>query len=131
MAIDKRSSRLGILAVVAVILVSSLGTRLWFLQGVQAESYQASVNASKIREVRLPPERGRIFDADGRVLADNERVLSVTVEWSVLRGNTRLGIFTRRAICGACAVKLMRRSIAAKTRSRMKLSTTKMMAAPA
>ena len=85
MAIDRRSSRLGVLALVGVILVGALGTRLWFLQGVQAEAYQESVNASKIRTVRLPPERGRIFDADGRVLADNERVLTVTVEWSVLR----------------------------------------------
>ncbi|MFN8020086.1 MAG: penicillin-binding transpeptidase domain-containing protein [Acidimicrobiales bacterium] len=96
MAIDKRSSRLGILAAVALILVGALGTRLWFLQGVQAEAYQASVNASKIRTVRLPPERGRIFDADGRVLADNERVLTVTVEWSVMRGNTnRRNLFER------------------------------------
>lgn len=96
MAIDRRSSRLGILAVVAVVLVGAIGTRLWFLQGVQAEAYQESVNASKIRTVRLPPERGRIFDADGRILADNERVLNVTVEWSVMRGNNnRRQLFER------------------------------------
>lgn len=96
MAIDRRSSRLGILAVVAVVLVGAMSTRLWFLQGVQAEAYQESVDASKIRTVRLPPERGRIFDADGRILADNERVLIVTAEWSVLRrGENRRQLFER------------------------------------
>jgi penicillin-binding protein 2 len=96
MAIDRRSSRLGVLAVIGVILVSTLGTRLWFLQGVQAADYQESVNLSKIREVRLPPERGRIFDADGRILADNQRVLTVTVEWRVLRNtNNRRQLFER------------------------------------
>ena len=85
MAIDRRSSRLGVLALVAIVLVGALGTRLWFLQGVQAEAFQESVNLSKIREVSLPPERGRIFDADGRILADNQRVLTVTVDWSVVR----------------------------------------------
>jgi penicillin-binding protein 2 len=85
MAVDRRSTRLGVLALVGLILVSALGTRLWFLQAVQAEDYQASVNRSKIRTVSIAPERGRIFDADGRVLADNQRVLTVTVEWAVLR----------------------------------------------
>lgn len=85
------------LALVAVLLVAALGTRLWFLQGVQASDYQASVDAAKTRVVSLPPERGRIFDADGRVLADNQRVLTVTVEWSVIRNRdeTRATLFER------------------------------------
>jgi penicillin-binding protein 2 len=97
MAIDRRSSRLGVLALVAVVAVGALGTRLWFLQGVQASTYQLSVDAAKQREVSLPPERGRIFDADGRILADNERVLTVTVDWAVIRNrdNTRAELFER------------------------------------
>jgi penicillin-binding protein 2 len=89
MAVDRRSSRLGMLAMVGLILVGALGTRLWFLQGVQAEEYQSSVDAAKERTVFLPPERGRIFDADGRILADNQRVLTVTVEWAAIRNNSR------------------------------------------
>ena len=97
MAIDRRSSRLGVLALVATLLVGALGTRLWFLQGVQAADYQLSVDAAKQREVAIPPERGRIFDADGRILADNERVLTVTVDWSVIRNRTttRANLFER------------------------------------
>ena len=85
MAIDKRSTRLGVLALVSTLLIGALGTRLWFLQGVQAESFQRRVTAAKIREVLIPPERGRIFDAKGRILADNQRILTVAIDWSVVR----------------------------------------------
>ena len=85
MAVDKRTARLGVLATVSLILIGLLGARLWFLQGVQSEVYQARVTASKTAVVYTPPERGRIFDADGRVLADNKRILTVTVDWAVIK----------------------------------------------
>jgi len=96
MAVDKRSARLGVLATVSLLLIGLLGARLWFLQGVKSDEYQATVTAAKTREVYVPPERGRIFDADGRVLADNQRVLTVTVEWNVVRNKkNRLALFER------------------------------------
>ncbi len=85
MAVDKRSARLGVLATVSLILIGLLGARLWFLQGVESEAYQAKVTASKTAVVYTPPERGRIFDAKGRVLADNKRILTVTVDWAVVK----------------------------------------------
>src|ERR1700748_2976464 len=85
MASDKRSSRLGVLAVVAVLLLGILGTRLWSLQGTQQAVYQAKVTAAKTRVVYVPPERGRIFDAKGRILADNRQVMTIAIDWSVLR----------------------------------------------
>ncbi len=96
MAADKRAARLGVLAVVATMLFGAVGARLWFLQTVQAESLQRSVDARKTKTIRLLPERGRVFDADGRILADNSRVLTVAVDWEVLRDDTdRAEIFTR------------------------------------
>ena len=97
MAGDRRSSRLGVLALVAVLLVGAVSTRLWFLQTVQADTYQAKVDSAKTREVFIAPERGRIFDADGRVLADNQRVLVVTIDWDVIRNRpkTRAALFDR------------------------------------
>ena len=96
MALDKRSRRLGLLATVSLILIGLLGARLWFLQGVQADEYQAKVSAAKTRTVYIAPERGRIFDADGRVLADNKRILTVTVDWSIIRKKSnRLELFQR------------------------------------
>lgn len=96
MAVDKRATRLGVLALVAALLFGLIGTRLWFLQTVEQESLQEEVNATKLRTVPLLPERGRIFDADGRILADNERILNVTVDREVLRrSDDRAEIFRR------------------------------------
>ncbi len=96
MAADKRAARLGVLAVVAMLLFGAVGARLWFLQTVQADSLQRSVDARKTKVIPLVPERGRIFDADGRILADNTRVLTVAVDWDVIRDDTdRAAIFSR------------------------------------
>ncbi len=96
MAVDKRAARLGALALVSVILLSVVGTRLWFLQTVQRQSVQDRVALSKTRTQMLVPERGRIFDAYGRILADNRRVLTITVDRAVIRRKAqRTELFTR------------------------------------
>ncbi|NND73512.1 MAG: hypothetical protein HKN44_00750 [Ilumatobacter sp.] len=96
MAADKRATRLGVLALVATLLFGVVGARLWFLQTVQAEELQSEVDVTKERTVPLLPQRGRIFDADGRILADNQRTLTVGVDWSVIRSSTtRAEIFRR------------------------------------
>lgn len=96
MAVDRRATRLGMLALVGVILFSLLGIRLWFLQTVKADELRERVAAASTRTVRIAPERGRIFDADGRVLADNRRVLTVAIDWQMLRSRTqRTELFTR------------------------------------
>lgn len=98
MAIDKRATRLGVLALAAVVLFSLLGVRLWFLQTVKADELQEQVTIASTRTVRIPPERGRIVDREGRVLADNQRILSIGIDWDVLRRKSeRLDIFTRLA----------------------------------
>lgn len=96
MAVDRRATRLGVLALVGFSLFSLLGIRLWFLQTVKADELQEVVDVAKRRIVRTAPERGRIFDADGRILADNERVLTVAVDWQQLRRKSeREEIFAR------------------------------------
>lgn len=96
MAADKRAARLGVLALVATLLFGLVGARLWFLQTVEQEALQAEVDTTKLRTVPLLPERGRIFDAEGRILADNDRVLTVAVDWQVIRNSeNRAEIFRR------------------------------------
>lgn len=96
MAVDKRAARLGALALVSVILLGAIGARLWFLQTVRRETFQQQVSVSKTRSQLLVPERGRIFDSQGRVMADNRRILTVTVDRSVIRkGSNRKELFTR------------------------------------
>jgi penicillin-binding protein 2 len=96
MAVDRRATRLGILGLAGVILFSLLGVRLWFLQTVRADELEASVRIAKTRTVPIAPERGRIVDVDGRILADNERILTVAVDWQQLRRRSqRTELFTR------------------------------------
>ena len=96
MALDRRAARLGVLALVGTMLFGVVGARLWFLQTVEQSSLQDQVEQTKQRTVPLLPERGRIFDAEGRILADNERSLSVAVDWDVIRrDNDRAEIFRR------------------------------------
>src|SRR6056297_396258 len=96
MAGDRRATRLGVLALVGTLLFGLVGARLWFLQTVEQEALQAEVDTTKLRTVPLLPERGRIFDAEGRILADNERVLTVAVDWQVIRrSDDRAEIFRR------------------------------------
>ena len=96
MAADRRGARLGVLAIVGVLLFGLIGTRLWFLQTVEQESLQEQVDSTKLRRVPLLPERGRIFDADARILADNERVLTVAVDREVIRRESdRTELFRR------------------------------------
>lgn len=88
--------RLTALGVTALLLMSLLCVRLWFLQAVSSRETEAVVLAVRTRTVKLLPERGRIFDVAGRVLADNKRILTVTIDRGVLRDPTdRLAMFQR------------------------------------
>src|SRR6056297_2929816 len=96
MAGDRRATRLGVLALVGTLLFGLVGARLWFLQTVEQEALQAEVDTTKLRTVPLLPERGRVFDAEGRILADNDRVLTVAVDWEVLRDSSNRSEIFRR-----------------------------------
>jgi penicillin-binding protein 2 len=96
MASDKRAARLGVLAAVAVMLFSGLGARLWFLQTVEAQSLQQVVDQRNTRTVLIAPERGQIFDHDGRLLAGNEPVYNIAVDWAAMsRSADRAALFSR------------------------------------
>ena len=96
MAINNRSRRLTALAVAAIVLLGSLSVRMWFMQAVQAKDNESVVLAVRTRTIRLLPERGRIFDAKGRVVADNKRILTVTIDREVLKDPIdRLEMFQR------------------------------------
>jgi penicillin-binding protein 2 len=96
MASDKRAARLGVLAAVAVMLFAGIGARLWFLQTVEAQSLQEVVDQRNTETVLIPPERGQIFDHDGRLLAGNEPVYNIAVSWVAMRDPAdRAALFSR------------------------------------
>ena len=98
MASERRSSRLAALGVVASVIFVALGLRMWFLQVVDSGALELKVQSNKTRTVKLLPERGRIFDREGRILADNERIVTVTVAWEAMRNDDeRAELFSRLA----------------------------------
>jgi len=86
MAVDDDAGRLRlrIFAFIALILFGALFTRLWYLQGIEAEVFQDQAEALVLREVFEEAPRGRILDRNGRVLVDNKVVDVVTLDKAVL-----------------------------------------------
>lgn len=63
--------RFRIVGIVAVSLFIALFARLWFVQVVDAESYQEEATANIYRRVATPAPRGRILDVNERIIVDN------------------------------------------------------------
>ncbi len=72
-----RSSLVG---VVVLALFSALFARLWYLQVASTEQFSAAASSNSVREIVEPPVRGRILDAQGRVLVDNRVGNRITVD---------------------------------------------------
>ena len=81
-----------------MLLFGAMGMRMWFLQVVDSPALEQKVQSNKTRTQKLLPERGRIFDRNGYIMADNEKLLTVTVSWEALRDQAdRLELFGRLA----------------------------------
>src|ERR671932_2466034 len=67
------------LATFASILFVVLIFKLWQLQVLSSEDYQTSAEATQTRSVKVPAQRGVIYDRNGEVLANNKSAFNVTV----------------------------------------------------
>lgn len=76
--------RLGVLRALVVVILAALLGRLWYLQVLDRGSYREAAVANSVREIVVPAARGRILDAQGRVLVDNRSRLLVTVDRTAL-----------------------------------------------
>lgn len=81
---DSQPLRLSILGIVAVALFTALFSRLWFLQVMAVEDYEAVGVSNRTRTIVVEGPRGRILDRNGVVLADNREAVMVTVDRSTL-----------------------------------------------
>jgi penicillin-binding protein 2 len=71
--------RLSVIGVIVIALFSALFVRLWFLQVAGGSDAAAEATTqNRVRIVREPAIRGRILDAQGRVLVDNTVVNAIT-----------------------------------------------------
>ncbi|MFY0406260.1 penicillin-binding protein 2 [Solicola sp. PLA-1-18] len=78
------SGRFLVVQVLVLALFCTLLGRLWFLQVVGGESYQAQAADNAVRDVVVQPQRGLVVDDMGRVLAANRLSWVVTIDRSAL-----------------------------------------------
>jgi penicillin-binding protein 2 len=86
--VDTRA-RLVVLGLVVVALFAGLLTRLWFLQVAGGENLAVAAQNNGDKTVQVPPLRGRILDAKGRVLAETKPVTTLEVDRQKLDATTR------------------------------------------
>lgn len=82
---DSTQIRLSALGVVAISLFLTLFLRLWFLQGIDRQQFEAASQSNRLRVIHEEAPRGRILDRNGRVIVDNRTSLVVSLDREPLR----------------------------------------------
>ncbi|MBA2534534.1 MAG: penicillin-binding protein 2 [Rubrobacter sp.] len=67
------------LAVLIAAVFLILGARLWYLQVLTGQDYTLAARATQHTKIKIPAQRGVIYDRDGKILANNVPGLNVTV----------------------------------------------------
>jgi penicillin-binding protein 2 len=67
------------LAVLIAAVFLILGARLWYLQVLTGQDYTLAAKATQHTNIKIPAQRGVIYDRDGKILANNIPGLNVTV----------------------------------------------------
>jgi penicillin-binding protein 2 len=67
------------LFVICTILLAVLSTRLWFLQVHKFNYYKTRSEENRLRIIPISPNRGLIFDRNGKVMVDNRTSYSVFI----------------------------------------------------
>ncbi|MFP5375349.1 MAG: penicillin-binding protein 2 [Acidimicrobiia bacterium] len=80
MSNDSARLRLSVVGVIVVSLFSALFARLWYLQVMDTDTFQALATQNQKRIVYEPAPRGRVLDRQGRILVDNRGYQAITVK---------------------------------------------------
>ena len=71
--------RIGTIQVIAFLLLSILGARLYYLQVVKGDYYSERAENQRIRHIPIPAPRGVIFDRNGKILVDSRPTYNVVL----------------------------------------------------
>ncbi|MBA2607260.1 MAG: penicillin-binding protein 2 [Acidobacteria bacterium] len=72
-------ARVSVIQVLAFLLLTILGARLYYLQVVKGEYYSEKAENQRIRFIPIPAPRGAIFDRNGKLLVDSRPTYNVTL----------------------------------------------------
>jgi penicillin-binding protein 2 len=82
---DSSKVRLGAVGIVALSLFLALFARLWFLQGIERQEFEAASVSNRLRVIHTEGPRGRILDRNGKVIVDNRTTIVVALDREPLR----------------------------------------------
>jgi penicillin-binding protein 2 len=76
----RASSRLRILALLVVVMFTALTVRLWYLQVLAADQFEAEAENNFVRLIEEDPIRGQIFTADGEPIVQNRVATEIRIQ---------------------------------------------------
>jgi penicillin-binding protein 2 len=82
---ESKQVRLSAVGIVAISLFLALFVRLWFLQGIDRQEFEAASVTNRLRVIHEEAPRGRILDRNGKVLVDNRTSIVVALDREPLR----------------------------------------------
>jgi len=72
--------RFAVLGIVIVAVLAGLLVRLWTMQVLNADEFQAMAESNRVRQISLEAPRGRIYDRNGVELVTNRSALAVSID---------------------------------------------------
>lgn len=77
--IQNLAARIGTIQVLAFVLLTLLGVRLYYLQVVRGEYYSDRAESQRVRFIPIPAPRGAILDRNGKLLVDSRPIYNVVL----------------------------------------------------
>lgn len=107
------SFRVSVLGVVALLAFAAIFFRLWFVEVLSGEAYLKEANSNRAREIPIQAPRGRILDANGKVLVGNRTTLALQVRPDELpeRAEARNDVLKRLAKVADLEYKKVKKEI--------------------
>ncbi|HWT02433.1 MAG TPA: penicillin-binding protein 2 [Pyrinomonadaceae bacterium] len=79
-------SRLRVIQIVVVLMITALGVRLYYLQIVKGPYYAERAENQRIRLLPIPAPRGVIFDRNDKLLVDSRPIYNVILSREDIKG---------------------------------------------
>ena len=96
--VQKLGLRVGTIQVLAFILLTLLGVRLYYLQVVKGDYYSERAENQRVRFIPIPAPRGAILDRNGKLLVDSRPTYNVVLSNEPLKSvnvNERVEDYSR------------------------------------
>lgn len=96
--VQKLGLRVGTIQVLAFILLTILGVRLYYLQVVKGDYYSERAENQRVRFIPIPAPRGAILDRNGKLLVDSRPTYNVVLSNEPLKSvnvNERVEDYSR------------------------------------